>query len=216
MTSGTVVPDVIAAPSSGGAFLPAASVVLIPSGLHTVTQVLPGVGSYLTEPAQPLLRLNAGANIAVAVLDAGTAATYTGGDEAVLTDSRDDTDHPLQVSSVGTEPMEVPGIGNGIKVVFSFHGTAPAPTPEGSTLLIRVTLAGDPEPVVAVPVTALYARSDGTSFVTVAADPQAGTEAVDVTVVPGRDIGGWVAIDAKDAESLPVGSSVVVGMSHES
>ncbi|MBO0895831.1 peptidoglycan-binding domain-containing protein [Arthrobacter sunyaminii] len=218
--SGTVVPDVVAdpetsAPSSGGASLPAASVVLIPSGLHTVTQVLPGVGSYLAEPAQPLLRLNAGANIAVAVLDAGTAATYAAGDEAVLTDSRDDTEHPLEVSSVGTEPMEVPGVGNGIKVVFSFSGTAPAPTPEGSTLLIRVTLAGDPEPVVAVPVTALYARSDGTSFVTVAADPQAGTDSLDVTVTPGRDIGGWVAIAAENAESLPVGSIVVVGMTHE-
>ncbi|MBP3036640.1 hypothetical protein J2M53_10305 [Arthrobacter sp. zg-ZUI100] len=218
--SGTVVPDTVAdpetsEPSSGGASLPAASVVLIPSGLHTVTQVLPGVGSYLTEPAQPLLRLNAGANVAVAVLDAGTAATYAAGDEAVLTDSRDDTEHPLEISSVGTEPTEVPGVGNGIKVVFSFRGTAPAPTPEGSTLLIRVTLEGDPEPVAAVPVTALYARSDGTSFVTVAADPQTGTDSLDVTVTPGRDIGGWVAIDAQNAESLPVGSIIVVGMTRE-
>lgn len=213
-TTADAEPTAAAAEAAAEPYLPAASLVLIPSGLHTVSRVLPHVGSYLTESAHPLLTLDVGENIAVAVVDAGIAVTYSPGDRAVLTDDRDGSDHPLTVSSVGTEPEEVAGVGNGIKVVFGFTGDAPAPTPADSTVLISVTLAGDPEPLNAVPVTALYSRGDGTSFVTVVPDPGTGKGSREVTVKAGRDVGGWVAVEPRTPDELAVGSDVVVGISH--
>ena len=195
---------------SGEVYLPAAEVIVIPGGRHSVAKMGISVGTVLKDTASPLALLDTQASKARAALRPDDALKLAAGNAATLRDTRDNAEHQMKVSSVAASSAEVPGVGTGVLVTFDFLGPAPAPTPEGLTMLIRIPSGGTPEPVLAAPITAIYSRADGTDFLTMA-----GSDPREVTVTPGRNVGGWVEVTPAQQGSISEGQQVVVGMSRE-
>jgi multidrug efflux pump subunit AcrA (membrane-fusion protein) len=78
----------------------------------------------------------------------------------------------------------------------------------GRSVLVEVQSSTTAGPVLAVPVTAIYSRPDGSTFVTVTTNDAT----ADVTVTAGRTSGGWVEVTPASSESLREGALVVVGL----
>lgn len=194
----------------GEVYLPAAEVIVIPGGRHSVAKMGISVGTVLTDTAAPLALLDTQASKARAALRPDDALKLAAGNAATLKDTRDNAEHQMKVSSVAASSTEVPGVGTGVLVTFDFLGPAPEPTPDGLTMLIRIPSGGTPEPVLAAPITAIYSRADGTDFLTMA-----GSDPREVTVTPGRNVGGWVEVTPAQQGSISEGQQVVVGMSRE-
>ncbi len=75
---------------------------------------------------------------------------------------------------------------------------------------MRIDLVGGStsDKILAVPLTAVYSRADGTTYVVVSTR---GATA-EVGVVPGKQGGGWVAVTPTGDGQLAAGDLVVVGM----
>lgn len=194
----------------GDVYLPAAEVIVIPGQRHSVARMAVSVGTVLKDTASPIAQLDTQTSKARAALRPDDALKLAAGNAATLKDTRDNVEHQMKISSIATSSTEVPGIGAGVLVTFEFAGPAPAPTPEGLTMLIRIPSGGTPEPVLAAPITAIYSQADGTEFVTLAeADPR------EVTVTSGRNVGGWVEVTSAQEGAISAGQHVIVGMSRE-
>ncbi|SDD25969.1 peptidoglycan-binding protein [Actinokineospora iranica] len=170
-----------------------------------VSAVSVAVGDVLADPAAPVVELDAGTTTITALATAVQAAQATPGTQARITDDVRGLQAKAAVRSVGTEPKQTEA-GTGLEVLLVFTEAPMAPTANHT---VRVTLgeSEDATAVLAVPVTAVYSRPDGSRFVTVAAD--AGNVA-DVAVRTGRAAGGWVEIIAEQGGVQP-GDDVVVG-----
>lgn len=162
-----------------------------------------------------ILKLDAGASTIKATVSADQVSVVAKGAQAVIEDEVREATAIAKVSSVGTEPEET-ATGTGYAVRLKFTGKSLAPTPN-HTVRITIGESTEPEPVLAVPVTAIFTESDGTSHVTVA-DPDAspaGPATFDIDVRVGDSAGGWVAVEPVDeGAELAEGADVVVGWSN--
>ncbi|GIF02832.1 peptidoglycan-binding protein [Actinoplanes siamensis] len=80
---------------------------------------------------------------------------------------------------------------------------------EDRTFRVDINPSGNVKAVLAAPVSALYARADGTTFVLLpTADAKPASE---VTVVAGQQAGGWVEIASSVDDKVTEGTVVVVG-----
>lgn len=185
--------------------LPRTHVVRLDKPDRTISTVPVRVGTVLTEPAAVLAELDAGSATISAVATQQQVALLVPGTAAEIVDDVRGQDSTAAVRTVATEPTQADA-GAGFQVRLVFTGTELTPTPN-HTVRVTVGAALDAAPVLAVPVTAVYSRPDGTTFVTVVDDRE---RTVDVTVRTGRSAGGWVEI-APHGGSVGVDDRVVVG-----
>lgn len=97
--------------------------------------------------------------------------------------------------------------GTGYQITLDFTAKALAPSKD-HTVLVTVKTAVDAAPVLAVPVTAVHSRPDGTTLVTVV---RGDGSTNDVPVRTGKAAGGWVAA-VPVSGTLEPGAKVVVGV----
>lgn len=201
----TATPPASAPPSPGAAVsLPQAHVVVLGRTGQRVSTVGVRVGDVLADPRKALFELDRGAPSLVAVVSAEQAALLAVGQAATASDDGAGTTTGVAVSAIGDQPVESDGR-TGYEVRFRFTGKALSGTAQRS-VRVDVDVAGGAERVLAVPVTAVFSRADGTTFVTVAS----GETTVDVPVRAGRIAGGWVEVAGAD-DRLAEGAAVVVG-----
>lgn len=108
--------------------------------------------------------------------------------------------------SIGIEPIQSAAGETGIEVQLSFLDVALEPTPN-HTVRISIVASATAGKVLAVPLSSIYSRTDGTTFVTI--DSEGATR--DVTVRTGISGGGWIEIISSTEDALRAGSLVVVG-----
>jgi hypothetical protein len=162
------------------------------------------VGTEITSETTELGSATAGTIEVVAALPAPQAQTLKAGDAAVLTQGA--TDVALEVASVAKEVTEIPGIGTGVRVTLNFKGTAGRITPDGQTEKLAIAGGGSADAVRAVPVTAIYANPDGSSYVEL---PESqGSTRIPVTI--GESAGGWVQLRDPDPR-LTEKAELVIG-----
>ncbi|GLH95406.1 peptidoglycan-binding protein [Phytohabitans aurantiacus] len=205
---GYTAPTASAPPSPGVAgaavSLPQAHVVVLGRTGQRVSAVGVRVGDVLADPRKALFELDRGAPSLVAVVSAEQAALLAVGQAATASDDGAGTTTGVAVSAIGDQPVESDGR-TGYEVRFRFTGKALSGTAQRS-VRVDVDVAGGAEPVLAVPVTAVFSRADGTTFVTVVS----GQGTVDVPVRAGRIAGGWVEVAGAD-DRLAEGAAVAVG-----
>ncbi len=183
--------------------LPQAHVVVLRRARQRISAVNVRVGDVLTDPRSALFDLDRGSPSLVAVASAEQAALLTVGQDAAATDDGAGTETRVEISSIGSQAVESDGR-TGYEVRFRFTGKALSGTGQRS-VRVDIDVAGGAAPVLAVPVTAVFSRADGTTFVSVAD----GGATEDVPVRTGRIAGGWVEIvDADDR--VAEGAAVVV------
>jgi peptidoglycan hydrolase-like protein with peptidoglycan-binding domain len=187
--------------------IPQASVLVAAGRDRLVTKVHARVGQVLSRPDSVLLELDGKAPAIVAVADRDQAAILQAGLAATAVDDLTGDRAEATVTAVGEQPTTGPDGQSGFQVQFAFTGQ-PIGGGVDRSLRIDVQVASDAAEVLAVPVTALYSRADGSTFVTVV--PAHG-EPVDVTVETGRIAGGWVEILEPYDRAIAGGVQVVVG-----
>ncbi|CRK60012.1 Peptidoglycan-binding domain 1 protein [Alloactinosynnema sp. L-07] len=164
-----------------------------------------GGGPSAPAPGSVLLELDAGQATVVATVGHDQISSLKPGGAAEVIDDVLGATSAATVQSIGTEPKQGADGVAGFDVRFSFAGTAMEPTPN-HTVRITVGDATAAAPVLAVPVSAVYSMTDGTTFVTV--DDHGKTS--DHKVRTGTSAGGWVEIVSAPTE-LREGVLVVVG-----
>jgi hypothetical protein len=204
---------------SAGPSLPRSAVVRVDKTGRTITTVAISVGTVLDSATAVLLELDGEADFLVAnattdqarLLHPGQAASVVNdatGTTVAVTVDRVGSAVATPAPSGGTDPTPSSGDEeklSGVEIRF-VAVSAPLPPAGDASYRVDVTTNASAEPVLAAPITAIYSRPDGTSFVTVY---RAGTT-VDVTVVVGAIAGGWVEITSSDG-TLAEGTEVVVG-----
>ncbi|MEV4630233.1 hypothetical protein AB0J90_28635 [Micromonospora sp. NPDC049523] len=188
---------------AAGPALPVRAVLRLDQVERKITGVRVRVGSVLTEARAPLLELDGEAPYISTTITADQAGLVSVGQEGVVVDEVAGETATVKVSSVADEVA--PGAA-GLEVRLAFQGK---PMSAGQDRSVRVDLTSgkDSAELLAVPVTAVYARTDGTMFVSVVGP--SGT-AVDVTVLVDRIAGGWVGV-TPESDVLRPGALVVVG-----
>src|SRR5690606_33889032 len=125
------------------------------------------VGDVLTSVETVLFEVNGGAPYVLGGASRDQAALITVGQPATVVDEATGRTSTATVDQVATEPNSDPSLGiTGFAVRLSFTGEAMQPI-EDRTVRVDIAAAADDAPVLAVPVTAVYSRADGTTFVTV-------------------------------------------------
>ncbi|GAB3445862.1 peptidoglycan-binding protein [Actinophytocola sediminis] len=185
--------------------LPRTHVLRLDKSDRTISTVPVTVGAILTDPAAPLLTLDASAPTITAVADKQQVARLAAGTAAEVVDEVRGQDATATVRTIGAEPVEADGT-TGFPIRLTFAGKALAPTPDHT---VRITLATGLEAaaVLAVPVSAVYSHPDGGTFITVT---DGGQHTRDITVRTGQSAGGWVEVIPQD-RSVEDGAQVVVG-----
>ncbi|MEV4143562.1 peptidoglycan-binding protein [Amycolatopsis sp. NPDC049691] len=170
---------------------------------RTITAVPAQVGTVLNGAASVLLELDAGAATVQAKVDPAQRALVRPGSTAKVTDEAQGTTVEAVVRTVADQADA-----DGYAVTLAFTGPVLPPGPD-HTVLVILDPAADATPVLAVPVSAVYSRPDGSTFVTVVGRDRART---DVVVRTGKVAGGWVEV-APDSNAFGPGAQVVVGAS---
>jgi peptidoglycan hydrolase-like protein with peptidoglycan-binding domain len=185
--------------------LPRAHVVRLDKSGRTISAIPAGVGAVLSEPGAVIVELDAGAATITAIASREQVALIAPGTAADIGDEVRGQESTAVVESIGTEPKQTER-GTGFEVRLSFTGTALTPTPN-HTVRVTIGAAAGSAAVLAVPVTAVYSRADGTTFVTTVGPDN---RTADLTVRTGRSAGGWVEITPQGG-TIDVGDDVVVG-----
>jgi multidrug efflux pump subunit AcrA (membrane-fusion protein) len=203
--------------AAGGPVLPRADVVRLDRSGRAVSAIGVAVGSELTSAGSTLVELDAGPPTVRAMLPPEQRALVRSGSPVDVTDDvRGDQTKGMvrRIASQVTESEQ----GDGFEVVVAFIAKPLAPTPN-HTVMLRIHGTDGRGPVLAVPVTAIYAHPDGTTFVTVVHDRRSGRdETNDVVVSVGRTVDGWVEVQPPKATAEPgrnrldVGDAVLVGI----
>lgn len=188
-----------------GPSLPASEVVYFNFARNTATvgKVSVRLGDVLA-PAAPLFDLGT-RDVSVVVTAPSSAGHWlTVGHRARAIDDVARARYGMKIVSIRREG----GSGDGYRVQLR---ALRVPLPATLTRSLRVVIRGNvaSESVLSVPVTAVYARADGSSFVTVV-DQSGGTR--DVSVKPSLSVEGWVQVMPREASSLQAGDMVVVGI----
>jgi len=189
---------------TGGPSLPASEVIYLDQLPRTISSVLIDVGDTIA-PEEPAFELDAAAWLVTATLPTDRLELVAVGDDAVAIDELSDTEYPLVISRIGGT-SESEDEESGIPIEFEARETLP--DAEGKTLRLVIEGQSTGDPVLAVPVSAVFSRSDGSRYVTVMADDDS---LEDVDVNTGLVISGWVEIVSTEGESLDVGDEVLVG-----
>ncbi|WP_285727088.1 peptidoglycan-binding domain-containing protein [Psychromicrobium xiongbiense] len=198
-------------------YLPAAAVLPLPASSAAVTELKVAVGSKMAADTV-LMLLNGGVNTVLGAVTPDKAALIKAGNAAVLEPQPGAAGVPLVVSAVGKDTTDVPGLGKGNRLDFTFQDQASTQpvTPGGTTLKITLTIGGKATPVLAVPITAIFSNTDGSTFVRVQASGNGQGSATpafkNVTVTVGQVVDGWAEITPGEANAVVDGSEVVVGL----
>jgi peptidoglycan hydrolase-like protein with peptidoglycan-binding domain len=184
--------------------LPRAHVVRLDRSDRIISAVPLGVGAVVTAPETVVLELDAGAATVQASLGQEQRALVDVGSTAEIVDEVKGTRSAATVRHIADEPTQTDQ-GSGFAVQLAFTGKAMTPV-KGHSVLVTIGASGKASPVLAVPVTAVYSRPDGTTFVTVTG---AGGRTSDVAVSTGKSAGGWVEIKGE----VEAGALVAVGLS---
>ncbi|SDT74797.1 HlyD family efflux transporter periplasmic adaptor subunit [Actinoplanes derwentensis] len=193
---------------AAGAYLPRAAVIRITES-GRVSKVNVKRADILTGQTKPLLELNGAASTLQATVTKEQVGLVTVGQPASVLDELSGKKVKAEVSKIGSTVVTDEASGTtGFVVRFAFTGAAI--TAEGRSLRVDFSSGADDTPRLAVPVTAVYSRADGTTFVKVSTDGRTETE---VTVETGQTGGGWTAIEPSRAGAITEGTPVVVGRS---
>lgn len=193
---------------AAGAYLPRAAVIRITAN-GRVSKVNVKRADILTEATKPLLELNGASATLRATVTKEQVDLVTVGQTATVLDELSGKKVKAEVTGIGDTVVTDEASGTtGFAVRFAFTGAAIAA--EGRSLRVDFSSGADAEPKLAVPVTAVYSRADGTTFVKVSTDGRTATE---VTVETGQTGGGWTAIEPDADGEITEGTPVVVGRS---
>jgi peptidoglycan hydrolase-like protein with peptidoglycan-binding domain len=190
----------------GGTLSRASVLVLDRSGRH-VSRVRVGVGSVLADPSAPIVELDGAPSYLVAIASREQVRLFRAGQRAAVFDDLTGDQSAVTITSVGTQPVSGTDGQRGFEVRFAF-ATRPMKTTGDRSVRIDIDAGASRDRVLAVPVTAVFSRPDGDTFVTAT---RPGGKTVDVAVTSGRIAGGWVEIEPAESHALPVGTPVVVG-----
>ncbi|MGO4588932.1 hypothetical protein [Paenarthrobacter sp. 2TAF44] len=194
------------------AYLPARNIATVPKSENVLTSLTVSIGSKIIAADAPLMTLDGGSNIVTASTSPERAATLKVGDKAQLTSIDGGTVIDMEVQSMGTEPGEIAGLGTGVRIDLRFLDSSSIPPvgAAGSTQKVAVTTGGELQPVLVIPITAVYSNANGTSYVIPATRPD---ETIEVSV--GTNVDGWVKVTPTDPSQLGEGDRVIVGRSFE-
>ncbi|WP_422935790.1 peptidoglycan-binding protein [Sinomonas sp. P47F7] len=184
-------------------FLPARSVLVMPSSRSTLTSIPIKVGQKIGGDTV-LAKLDGQASTVVASTTADRAAKLKPGAAGTLTGAAGEQ-YPVKVSAVASSVGEVPGLGQGVRIDLSFVDPARiAPvSAAGTSTRLEISTGSTAEGLV-LPITAVYSTQDGASYVIPASDQNRR-----ITVITGANIDGWVEI--KPGSELKEGDAVVLG-----
>lgn len=189
---------------SGGPSLPATEVIYIDELPRTISSVLVEVGDAIA-PEEPAFELDAAAWLVTATVPPGRLELVAVGDAAMAIDELSGTEYPLKISRIGgTSESEDEESG----IPIEFESQESLPDAEGRTLRLIIEGRSTGDPVLAVPISAVFSRPDGSRYVTVMT---VNDNPHDVDVNTGLVVGGWVEIVSTEGESLDVGDEVLVG-----
>lgn len=181
--------------------LPRDHVVKLDKAGRKVSALPAGVGTTLNGAESVLAELDVGASHVQVLVSHEQLAIVTQGSTAEVVDEVRGERVQAKVAQIAEEPTQGEQ-GNGYRVRLTFTGQALTPAKD-HTVLVTIGAQEDTKPVLAVPVTAVYSRPDGSTFVTA-------VPGGDVTVRTGRTAGGWVEVAS---DQLKAGTEVAVGVS---
>lgn len=184
--------------------LPQADVLVIDRVGRKISAVHVRVGDVLTDPKAPVFELDQQAPTILALAARDQALLLRAGQTATATDDAAGTQARAAVTSVESKPVTTDGQ-TGYEVRLRFTGS-PLSADGQRSLRLSIQVAAAARPVLAVPVTAVFSRADGSTFVTVAEHDTTR----DVSVSTGQIAGGWVEVRTAGAD-LTEGTLVVVG-----
>ncbi|WP_055710904.1 peptidoglycan-binding protein [Streptomyces torulosus] len=191
------------APEAATVILRRTAVVALDRDARTISAVRVKVGSVLGDANSVLLELDTAAVTVQVKVDKKQRALVRTGGTAEIVDETQGTALKAVVRRVADRAGA-----DGYEVSLAFTG--PALSPGGDhTVLVTLDPMRDTEPVLAVPVAAVYSRPDGTTFVTVEGKDHSLT---DVGVDSGKVAGGWVQV-TPERTGFTAGARVVVGSS---
>ncbi|MEU8072551.1 hypothetical protein AB0B20_22620 [Micromonospora sp. NPDC049151] len=166
------------------------------------------MGSILTDADAAILELDGSEPFVAVMLTPEKARQLQAGQAASALDETSGTRVKLEVATVASKASIDSGTGtSGVAVTLRFKGRPLAVNDR--SLLIEIPSSQGNSPVLAVPVTAVYSRPDGTSFVTTVLGDGSTS---DVTVSANQAVGGWVEVKNDVSGALGEGSIVVVGL----
>jgi hypothetical protein len=187
--------------------IPQASVLRVNGGKKRISKVNVRIGHVLLRDDQALLEIDGKPSTIVATADATQSASLRPGLTATVTDDLTGEEAMATLTDVGAEPVADDSGQNGFEIAFRFTGE-PIGGGVNRSLRLDVEMTSGASEVLAVPVSAVYSRPDGSTFVTVVATDGSPT---DVTVTTGQIAGGWTEIKDSEDSALADGAQVVVG-----
>ncbi|WP_444949266.1 peptidoglycan-binding protein [Micromonospora ureilytica] len=183
------------------------SVVLLDRAGRKVSKVKVRVGSVLNDPAASLLELDSGAPSITAPLAPDQAGMVSVNQAATVTDDLTGEQLQTRILAVGTGAAAEDGKSDRAGMALTLAGSQGLLSKAaGRSFRVEIRPPVGAEAVLAVPITAIYSRADGNTFVTVLT----GGRPLDVPVQPGQVAGGWVEIRRADGP-LADGTTVVIG-----
>ncbi|WP_238358485.1 MULTISPECIES: hypothetical protein [Micromonospora] len=186
--------------------MPQSAVVVIDRTGRRISKVHARVGQTLADPKTPIVELDGQAPVIVATAAVDQAALIRPGQQVDVTDELGETRTKARVSEVSEQATSGPDGQTGIEIRLKF---TEAPMSGGTNRSVRLDVrTSAAAEVLAVPVSAIYSRPDGSMFITVVDEGDATT---DVTVVTGQIAGGWVELREPVPSPVAAGSSVLVG-----
>ncbi|MEV6305609.1 hypothetical protein AB0M02_39765 [Actinoplanes sp. NPDC051861] len=196
---------------AAGAGVPRSRVLLLDRAGRKVTKVGVKVGTVLTDPAEPVLELDGQAGYITASATARQAKLIAPKQRVTITDEGSDTGAEGTILSVADEVAAGSAEDEDKQPGYQVRIRADGDTFDkaaGRSLRIDVAVSGSDAEVLAVPVTAIWSRPDGSTFASIARPD--GTTG-EVTVETGKTAGGWVEIRPDTEGELVEGTPVVVG-----
>jgi hypothetical protein len=197
---------------SSGASSPAvetigqANVLIIDRPGRRISRVLVAQGQILQDPERALFELDGAEPTVKALLAPDQREAVEAGLQATIRDEVAGATVEASVASIGKDAVTWADGQTGYEVRLAFSG---APMAGGANRSVQVDIAvtGGATKVLAVPVTAVYSRVDGSTFVSVVTDGRTH----DVTVSLGKTSGGWAEVVQAADETVQAGAEVLVG-----
>ena len=200
-------PTAAATAAGQGVTLPKSMVIVLDSGHRRVSGISVKVGTVLADPKATLLELDGEQAGLRVIASRDQTSVLKVGQQAEVVDDTTGASTTAEIVTIGTDPVTDDNGTSGFDVRLKFTGSVPAVTDR--TLRVSIAEAETVNEVLAVPVSAVYSRADGSTFVTVVLEKE---QTVDVTVKVGKAAGGWTEVVPQGSDVLKAGSTVVVGV----
>lgn len=172
-----------------------------------IVRVNVDVGSDLSTLTTSMVEFDAREARLRILVPSDTALSLALGDPAKALDPQTGEQYSVEVTEISDAPIEDSDTGEtGYEVFLAPLGNGGLPASPDRTLEIAIHGESTKTPVLAVPVTAIYSRPDGSSYVTVVRSGKLS----DVIVATGLIVGGFVEVES-ETDSLHEGDVVVVG-----